>query len=155
LYWYNWKRFDEVAKSRPDDDREELKNILFDRDLEDAKNKYDSISKQTGVFYNADEQPAFVRPLSGSDAVCVAVPKKEMPYFADKFLRWERVVLEGIETFRAVTIPKRVTQDTYFSHDSMWDKSDIRKWEHEHRPPVELPQVTSHADDEDNKDNKE
>lgn len=152
---YNWKRFDEVAKSRPNDDKEELKDILFDRDLEKAKSKYDSISKRTGVFYKADEQPAFVKPLSGSDAVCVAVPKKEMPYFADKFLRWERVVLEGIETFRAVTIPKRVTQDTYFSHDSMWDKSDIRKWEHEHRPPVELSQVTSHADDEDNKDNRD
>lgn len=149
----NWKRFDEIARSRPDDDREELKTILFDRDLEDAKGKYDSISKKTGVFYNADEQPAFVKPLSGSDAVCVAVPKKDMPYFEDKFIRWEKSdLLEGFDAVHAITEPNEITQGTFFAHDSMWDRSDIRKLESEHRPPSDLSQFSFNADDEDNKE---
>lgn len=149
----NWKRFDEIARSRPDDDEEELRDILFERDLEKAKSQYDSISKQTGVFYNADEQPAFVKPLSGSDAVCVAVPKKDMPYFEEKFIRWEKSeLLEGFEAMQAITEPNEITQDTCFAHDSMWNRSDIRKLEREHRPPSGWTQYTSHADDEDNKE---
>ena len=71
----NWVRMVEILDGREDDadDAEKLKELLFVSEFEKYRNYYDSVSETTGAFYEATENPVFVKPAF-SYAVPEAIP---------------------------------------------------------------------------------
>lgn len=82
----NWALMEDIIDQRPDRE-DKLKEMLFSYDFEETKRRYDSVSVDTGVFYNANERPAFVKPgplrsgQTAPDAVPAAIPEEDITHF--------------------------------------------------------------------------
>lgn len=81
-----WVRMVEITEERladnSEDETEELKELLFVSEFEKYRNYYDSVTEYTGVFYNASENPVFIRPLS-SHAAPAVVSRDLLPPIKD------------------------------------------------------------------------
>lgn len=81
-----WVRMVEITEERladnSEDETEELKELLFVSEFEKYRNYYDSVTKCTGVFYNASENPVFIRPFS-SHAAPAVVSRDLLPPIKD------------------------------------------------------------------------
>ena len=81
-----WVRMVEITEERLADNREdeteELKELLFVSEFEKYRNYYDSVSETTGVFYEAAENPVFIKPAF-SHAVPAVVSRDLLPPIKD------------------------------------------------------------------------
>lgn len=138
----NWNDFKEISRNRKEK-KAKLKRMLFYSELEEVKRDYDSISKSTGVFYNIDDQPAFIKPRSAPGAVPVGMPKFTLPWFEGKIIGWESRIIEDvpgevIEACTPIMEKNEMFENTIFCDDSMWDFIDVNKAEREHGAPLEM-----------------
>lgn len=81
-----WVRMVEITEERLADNREdeteELKELLFVSEFEKYRNYYDSVSETTGAFYEATENPVFIKPAF-SYAVPAVVSRDLLPPIKD------------------------------------------------------------------------
>ena len=127
----NWNDVIDFTRKRSDK-KEKLKRMIFYSDLEAVKQDYDSISKSTGVFFNSDDQPAFIKPRSTLGAVPIVMPKNMMSWFVGKTIGWDKVILEdeadnSEEVWRPIIVNDELANNTIFCNDSVWDDIDVSR----------------------------